>query len=107
MTTRPVSYGALVDTKVQGDYGIDGSTTTGLTLGIKGGLFTGNDNTVTTQLAGTVALTDDATNFVTTNGSTFAAGTSGSHAVTILYEVTTASGVITVITDRRGCPLAI
>ena len=80
------------------------SATTGLTWGYKGGLFR-LDAVVTTVVAGTIGLTDDATNYVEIDPSdgnvkkNTTAFTSGRIPIRI---VTTVSGEQTVSTDKRA-----
>ena len=80
------------------------ATTTGLVWGYKGGLFR-FDAVVTTVAAGTIALTDDATNYVEIdpadgnvkkNTSAFTSGRIP------IREIITASGVQTTSTDKRA-----
>jgi len=79
------------------------ATTTGLTFGYKGGSIR-VDNTVTAIAAGTISVTDDSVNYieisqagvVSRNGTGF---TSGSIPI---RQVTAASGVQTVSTDKRA-----
>ncbi len=96
--TVPLSFGAIIDSHVNSNFLVNAATTTGLTFGIKAG-ETINGVTVTTVGAGTVALADDTTDqFVFVSGSSFAVGAGDF----LLYEVTTASGGITVINDKRA-----
>jgi hypothetical protein len=80
------------------------ATTTGLVWGYKGGLFR-LDSTVTTVSAGTIALTDDATNYIEIDPSdglvkkNTSAFTSGRIPI---REIITASGVQTTSTDKRA-----
>ncbi len=80
------------------------TTTTGLVWGYKGGLFR-LDSTVTTVSAGTIALTDDATNYVEIdpsdglvkkNTTSFASGRIP------VRTIVTASGEQTTSTDKRA-----
>jgi len=107
--TVPLSYGAMAqDLQVNGGFAINPATTTGLTLGYLGCDFSYGITEVEAA-AGTVALTDDTTNYVKvsrSNGAVTAytvneADTALAH----LYTVTTASGVITGITDYRSVPV--
>lgn len=96
--TVPLSYGAVIDSHVNSNFLVNAATTTGLTFGIKAG-ETIDGVTINTVAADTVALADDTANqLVFVSGAGFAVG-SGDF---LLYEVTTASGAITVITDRRA-----
>lgn len=99
--TRPLTYGAIVDTKVNGDFTVNPATTTGLTFGYNAGrIQTGGD--LHTIAAGTVTLTDNTTNNVTlTSQGVVAVEGSG----TTIYQVTTASGAITAIVDTRAAPI--
>jgi hypothetical protein len=80
------------------------ATTTGLVWGYKGGLFR-LGSTVTTVSAGTIALTDDATNYIEIDPSdglvkkNTSAFTSGRIPI---REIITASGVQTTSTDKRA-----
>lgn len=96
--TVPLSYGAVINSHVNSNFLVNAATTTGLTLGIKAGETT-DGVTVTTVGAGTIALADDTANqLVSVTTGAFALGAGDF----LLYEVTTASGVITVINDRRA-----
>ena len=79
------------------------ATTTGLTWGYYGGNIR-TDNTITTVADGTVALTDDATNYIEVDSAgTFYANTSAFTAGRIpIRQVVCASGVQTTSTDKRG-----
>ena len=105
MTTHLLSYGAMTaDLTVSGNLNIDPATTTGLTFGFTAGfIITGTSTGRAVVAAGTVTLTDDATNWVYESGATVAVN-SGANPVSarILYKVTTVSGVITAIVDYRG-----
>ncbi len=85
-----------------GVYGIDPSTTAGLVWGYAGGLFNGN-----TVAASTVALTDNATNFIVVLRSTGAvsASTNSTNSLSPLYaklfKVTTLTGIVTAVVDQR------
>lgn len=96
--TTPLTYGVINDSKIGSMFALDPATTTGLTFGYKAGTFSNALASVVVS-AGTVTLTDDATNEVnmTSGGAVSANGAGG-----VLYDVTTASGVITAITDKRG-----
>ena len=78
------------------------ATTTGLTFGWKAGTIR-VDNTVTTVAASTIALTDDATNYVEVNSSgTVSRNTTGFTSTRMpIRQITAASGVQTVSTDKR------
>jgi hypothetical protein len=103
MVTRTLSYGvALENAGFSGAFSVDAATTTGLTFGYTAGYIVsilGRTNVV----AGTVTLTDNATNWIYTAGASVAVN-SGANPTgnTVLYKVTTASGVITAIVDYRG-----
>ena len=80
------------------------ATTTGLTWGYTGGLFR-VDNSVTEVSAGTVSLTDDATNYVeikTSDGSVTRNTTAFTSGRIPLRQIVTASGVQTTSTDKRA-----
>lgn len=88
-------------------FGNKGATTAGLTFGYYGGTFWCN-GVISTIADGTIALIASATNFVemSTVG-VVSANTSGFTASKIpLYQVTTDSGGITVISDKRSPMLA-
>jgi hypothetical protein len=103
MTTHLLSYGTMADNlTMSGSFSVNPVTTTGLTFGYTGGIIVAFD-VRTVVVAGTVSLTDDATNWVYENGSTVSANSGASPTLSsILYKVTTASGVITAIVDYRG-----
>lgn len=101
MVTRILSYGATVNSTLNSQYILDPATTTALTFGYKVGQFAKGVTGVET-VAGTVSLTDDATNIVAVdNGGTVTAVVSGTEIGNTLFKVVTASGVITDITDLR------
>ena len=105
MTQRISDISALVTTQVHSGLIVDAATTTGLTFGFKAGILLAR--TPVTVAAGTVTLADDTTNFVYIQSDAVADGTSvPSDATHLLYEVVTASGVITTITDLRGVLVA-
>ena len=105
MTTKPLSYGAVINSQVNGQFLLDPATTTGLTFGFKLGRFS-NGPTAVSVSAGTVALTDDATNIVQVSKvGTVTAVVSGAESQNVLYKVTTVSGVITAIVDLRSSHL--
>ncbi|RCX32087.1 DUF2793 domain-containing protein [Thioalbus denitrificans] len=86
-----------------GDFDEDSGTTTGLTWGYQAGSIRLR-TTVTSVSAGTVALTDNNTNYVEIDsGGTVTANTTGFTAGKIpLRQVTTVSGSQTASTDRRA-----
>jgi len=103
MTTRLQSYGRPIeDLAFSGNMHYDQDTTTGLTFGHKGGYHVSAE-TRTVVAAGTVALTDDATNWIYMDGAvpTVNAGAAPTGSE-VLYKVTTATGAITDIIDYRG-----
>lgn len=85
-----------------GVYGIDSTTTAGLTWGYVGGLFNGN-----TVAAGSVALTDGATNFVVVLRSTGAVSVSTTSTNSLsplyakLFKVTALGSNVTAVVDQR------
>lgn len=84
-------------------YAQDTGMTTGLDFGYQAGVVR-NDNVVATTAAGVVSLTDDDVNYVEVNPGTgvVTANVSGFTSLRIpLFEVTTDTGAITVVTDRR------
>jgi hypothetical protein len=96
--TVPLSYGAVIDSHVNSNFLVNAATTTGLTFGVKAGEII-NGVLVTAVGAGTIALADDTVDqLVFISAGVLALG-SGDF---LLYEVTTASGVITVINDKRA-----
>lgn len=105
MTTRLLSYGAQTDDlTVGGNLNVNAATTTGLTFGYTAGyIVTGTGTGRSIVAAGTVTLTDDATNWVYEDGSSVSTNSGTTPTGNrILYKVTTASGVITDIVDYRG-----
>lgn len=100
--TTPLAYGAVINSKISSSFAVDAATTTGLTFGYRAAKFAGGSGRVNVA-AGTVTLTDNATNIVKVNKTSGAvsvgAGDSGS---AILYSVVTSSGAITSITDLRA-----
>lgn len=104
MTQKLITYGPLVrDLPMGGNFAVDQTTTTGLTFGLRAGVIVGG-NTRTAVVAGTVALTDDSTNWVHISGTVIAVNSGANPTLgAVLYKVVTASGVITTITDLRGC----
>jgi len=88
---------------LDGQYAQNTGTTTGLTFGYKEG-YVRNDNVISHTAAGTIGLTDNATNYVELNTSTGAItkNTSGYTSGKIpLFTVVTASGSISTVTDHR------
>jgi len=80
------------------------ATTTGLTWGYKPGSYR-VDATVTTVVAGTIGLTDDATNYVEidpSDGNVKKNTTAFTTGRIPLRQVTTSSGIQTVSTDKRA-----
>lgn len=104
MTQHLITYGPLVqDLPIGGQFAVDQTTTTGLTFGFRSGLKVTGDTRVVIA-TGTVALTDDATNWVHITASTVTVNSGATPTEGhLLYKVITASGVITTITDLRGC----
>ena len=96
----------VVDTAVEGQFRRDLSTTTGLVFGVKGGtIHQGSTSTVVAD--STVTLTDASTNIVWIDllDNTVKTAVSGSEDTTFtirLYQVVTAGGVITTVTDQRA-----
>jgi microcystin-dependent protein len=88
---------------LSGTFEEDATTTTGLTWGYTAGTVR-FDNTVTTVAAGTISLTDDATNYIEINSSgTVSRNTTGFTSGRIpIRTVVCASGVQTTSTDRRS-----
>lgn len=103
MTQHLNTFGTLVQTlPFGGNFSVDATTTTGLTFGMRAGVIV-SGQARTALVAGTVALTDDATNWVHILGSAVAVNSGASpDAGGLLYKVVTVSGVITAITDLRG-----
>lgn len=102
MTTSPLSFGAVLNSTLSRQFTIDPATTTGLTFGYKSGDYALYELEINVS-AGTVALADDTTQTVILNrvDGTVSVGTSDEDTV-VLYTVTTASGAITTVLDRRG-----
>lgn len=101
----PSTSAVLDDNPFYGDLAVNPATTTGLTFGYTAGIFVDDKDTSSTTIsASTVALTDDATNIVYDNDGTIGVAVSGAEPLEVrrLYEVVTASGSITTITDLRG-----
>jgi hypothetical protein len=103
MVTKVLTYGRMVENlPFSGNLSIDADTTTGLTLGYTAGYIV-NKSTRTAVSAGTVALTDDATNWIYEDKTVVLVNAGAAPTLaTILYKVITASGIITSITDYRG-----
>ena len=78
-------------------------TSTGLTFGYKAGKFR-NDNAIVNVAAGTVTLTDNATNYIEVDSvGTVSVNTTGFTSGQIpLFEVVTSGGVISSVTDKRS-----
>ena len=105
MTTHVLSYGAQTENlTLAGTFSFDPATTTGLTFGHTDGyIITGTGSGRAVVAAGTLTLTDDATNWIYENGSVLAVNSGAAPTLArILYKITTASGVITAIIDYRG-----
>lgn len=103
MTQRLLPYGRMVeDMPMTGHFSIDADTTTGLTFGWNHGLYNKNGSVVTIA-AGTVALTDNDTNYISISNvtDTIVADTTAPAGGPALYKITTASGVITAVVDYR------
>ncbi len=86
----------------------DPDTTTGTTWGYKAGIVTGGSSYTKTVAKGTVALTDDDVNYVEINAEgTVSKNTSAfSNGAFPLRQITVASGVQTVSTDKRTVAIA-
>lgn len=102
MTTTPLSYGAIINSKINSQFAVDTATTTGLTFGYRSGDYAFEDIEINTA-AGTVSLSDDTTQAVRLEiaSGIVSIGISDEEFVE-LYQITTASGVITNIVDRRA-----
>lgn len=103
MVTHTLSYGvALENAGFSGAFCVDAATTTGLTFGYTAGYIVSGSGR-SAVAAGTKTLTDNATNWIYTAGAAVSVN-SGANPTgnTVLYKVTTASGVITAIVDYRG-----
>jgi len=86
-----------------GYYAQDTITTSGLTFGFQAGVVR-NDNVVVDTAAGTITLVDNATNYVEVNPNTGVVSTNTTGFTTLLvplFVVTTVSGAITDVDDRR------
>lgn len=106
MVTFLGSNSEVLDTSIYAGFSTDPGNITGLTFALEAGkLTTGSGSTVVA--AGTVSLTDDTTNYVYIDSGSVAVGddTIPASATHLLYEVVTASGVITGITDLRASSL--
>jgi hypothetical protein len=104
--TKPLSYGAVINTDLGSKFRVDPDTTTGLTFGYLGGTYTFGSSEITVA-AGTVTLTASGTNYVTMNRSSGSISVttdeySQSTGTTTLYVVTTDVSGITGITDQRA-----
>lgn len=94
-----ISVGAQPGLK---DFDQNIATTSGLNLGLYGGNFR-SDNVVTPIAGTTVALANNATNYVEVSASGFSANTTGFTAGRFpIYTAVTSAGAITSITDKRG-----
>ena len=84
-------------------FAVDSATTTGLTWGYTAGTVR-FDNTITTVAAGTVSLTDNATNYVeVASDGTVSRNTTGFTSGRIpIRQIITASGAQTTSTDKRS-----
>lgn len=102
MVQRISSLSQAADSTLHGHFLMDPSTTTGLTFGYQAGQLTRGVAVVPIAL-GTVGLTDDATNYVHIVADAVVVDTTmPADTQYVLYEVVTASSVITSITDLRG-----
>lgn len=100
--TTLTHLGAVSRSTINDKFKYDPATTTGLTFGFDGATYALGPNPVIVA-AGTVLLTDDATNIVeVSSGGVVSAVVIGSEGQVPLYKVVTASGVITTITDLRA-----
>jgi hypothetical protein len=101
--TRILSYGVIAGGLIfSGNNSVDAATTTGITLGYTAGYDMVNSvrNTIA---AGTIVLTDDATNWVYSTGSGILANAGAAPTdARVLYKVTTVSAAITAIVDYRS-----
>lgn len=94
-----ISVGAQPGLK---DFDQNIATTSGLNLGLYGGNFR-SDNVVTPIAGTTVALANNATNYVEVSASGFSANTTGFTAGRFpIYTAVTSAGAITSIVDKRG-----
>lgn len=96
------SYTSGISTQVT-DFVQNSATTTGLTYGYKAGVIR-IDNVTTAVAAGTIALTNTATNYVEVTGSgVVSTNTTGFTAGRFpMATIVTSGGVITSVTDKRG-----
>lgn len=103
MATSPLSFGVILNSQLSKQFSLDPATTTGLTFGFKAGDYSNGTNEINVS-AGTVALSDDTTQTVILNrtSGTVSVGVSSDSTTVVLYTVTTASGAITDIIDRRA-----
>lgn len=91
------------DLPMGGNFAVDQTTTTGLTFGLRAGVIVQGTGR-TAVVAGTLTLTDNATNWVCIGGTAVVVNSGATpNKGSILYKVITVSGVITTITDLRGC----
>ncbi|BBB65918.1 hypothetical protein UNDYM_1665 [Undibacterium sp. YM2] len=94
-----ISVGAQPGLK---DFDQNIATTSGLNLGLYGGNFR-SDNVVTAIAGTTVALANNATNYIEVSASGFSANTTGFTAGRFpIYTAVTSAGAITSIVDKRG-----
>ncbi len=112
-TNEGTAYQALTSVDVAAPatlYGRDPLTTTGLTWGYYGGAKRKSDGTIVIITAGTVALTDNATNYIYATDAGVVTVTTIAPAgwpaplaanATALYEVVTANGVVVSYVDYR------
>lgn len=85
-----------------GQFAQNPDTTAALVFGYKGGNFR-SDNVITDIVDGTVALTDDTTNYVEVAAAGVTANTTGfTSGKAPLFEITTADGAIDTVTDKRA-----
>lgn len=102
MVTRITTFSPIVNGGINAKFTVNPATTTGLTFGYNGGEYAFNGEVITVA-AGTVTLTDDATNIVQLLAQgAVSAVTLGNETELPLYQVVTASGAITGITDLRA-----
>lgn len=85
------------------EFAQDHAITSGLTFGHRGGIIR-SDNSITTVSSGTLSLTDDATNYIEADGNgAVSVNTDGFTSGSIpLFEITTESGEILSVSDRRA-----
>lgn len=101
MVQRISEHSRVQDSEIFSHFLYDPATTTGLTFGYQAGQLTTSTGALTIA-AGTEALTDDDVNFVYVSGTLVSSAVTTTAATYMLYRVTTASGVITLIEDLRG-----